>query len=107
MRKVVLSDKSGRWFDADTARAFEAESIIYPSGKEVCRATDIPGLWETLYLTEHGTFVLVHTYDGYAPDAERAVEMEVPAAVRWLITNGHQEEVKKLDLASEESQLEI
>jgi hypothetical protein len=107
MRKVVLSDNSGRWFDGDRAKAFEAESIISSSGQEICRATGVPGLWETLYLTEHGSFVLVRSYDGYAPDAEGAFEMEVRDAVRWLITNGHQEEVKKMDLASEERQLEI
>jgi hypothetical protein len=33
--------------------------------------------------------------------------MEVRDAARWLITNGHQEEVKKMDPASEERQLEI
>jgi hypothetical protein len=70
MRKVVLSDNSGRWFDADSARAFEAESILSSSGQEICRARGIAGLWETLHLTEHGSFVLVRSYEGYAPDAE-------------------------------------
>jgi hypothetical protein len=28
-------------------------------------------------------------------------------AARWLISNGHQEEVKKMEMESEERQLEI
>jgi hypothetical protein len=107
MRKIVLSDGSGRWFDADRAKKFEAKSIISHGGEEICRATNVPGLWENLYLTQHGSFVLVRTYDGYAPDAEGAVEMEVTNAVRWLVSNGHGEEVKKMDLATEEAQLEL
>src|SRR5207249_4279380 len=104
MRKVILSDGTGRWFDIDSAKEFRSASYIDNSGEEVCPATGgIPGLWAHLYLTEHGTFILVHTYDGYHPEADGAVEMDVDSAVRWLLNNGHQDELKKLDLGTEES----
>jgi hypothetical protein len=49
----------------------------------------------------------VYTYDGYHPEADSAVEMDVDSAVRWLLNNGHQDELKKLDLGTEESRLEL
>lgn len=107
MKKVPLTDDSGRWFDIDSAKAFNADSFISQDGQEVCRATNVPELWETLYVTKYGSFILVRTCDRYCPQAEGVVEMDPPSAVQWLIANGHQEEVKKMDLASEESQLEL
>ncbi len=107
MKKIPLTDNSGRWFDMDSAKEFRPDSFVSQSGEEVCRVTGLPFLWETLYLTEHGSFILIRTCDRYCPEAEGVVEMDPKSAVQWLIANGHQEEVKKLDLASEESQLEL
>jgi hypothetical protein len=42
MNKVPLSDNSGRWFDMETARAFEAEYFYHPNGdpeRPICLAT--------------------------------------------------------------------
>lgn len=109
MKKVPLTDNSGRWFDMDAAKRFEAGSHIDPqSGREVCHATDSPDYRQTLYLTPHGSFILIQSSEMYyQPDAEFVVEAAPPRAVQWLIANGHQETVKKLDLASEEAQLEL
>jgi hypothetical protein len=108
MKKVILTDGSGRWFDIDSARSFGADFITAPSGEEICRATGISQLREDLYLTGPGTFVLVRTcVRCYNPEAEGAVEIDMNGAARWLISNGHQEEVKKMEMESEERQLEI
>ena len=108
MRTIALTDGSGRWFDLESAKGFEADSYISRSGEEVCRTTGLSELWETLYLTQQGSFVLTRCCERYYyPEAEGAVEMDPTSAAQWLIANGHQEELKKMEMASEESQLEV
>lgn len=105
MNKIALSD--GRWFDADEARVFKATSYMNGAGEEVCLATRDPYLWDTLYLTKHGKFVLVRTCTQYAPDAEGAYEIDWDEGVRWLIQNGHQDKINSLEMQAEERRLEL
>ena len=107
MNKIAFTDNSGRWFDRNSAKKFRPASYTdSQTGQAVCRATNHPCVWETLYLTRSGDFVIVRSSDDW-PEVEAVEEIEVKDAVKWLITNGHQEEVKKMDLASEEKQLEV
>jgi hypothetical protein len=106
MNKRRLTDGTGRWFDEDAANRFYSDTFMCGITM-VCRATGLPYLWETVYLTKYGSFVLVRAYDDSGPESDSVLEIGVAAAVQWLIENGHQEDIKKLDLASEEGQLEI
>jgi hypothetical protein len=108
MKKIPLTDNSGRWFDMDSARALKADSYTDQQGNKVCRATGHPEVWETLYLTLKGTFILIRDDGGeFVPGSSGAVEMDPERAVEWLIANGHQAEVKKLDMEKEERRLEL
>jgi hypothetical protein len=105
MNKITLDD--GRWFDADTAKKFEAESYYNDAAEVVCMTTGLTFLWDTLYLTNNGAFVLVRSCDRYAPDAEGAHEITPEEAAKWLIQNGHQDKLLRLDMQPEERKLEL
>ncbi len=108
MKKIPLTDTSGRWFDMDTASAFKADSYTDAQGNVVCRATGHPEVWETLYLTLKGTFILIRDDGGdFVPGSSGAVVIEPERAAEWLIANGHQEQVKKMDMEKEERRLEL
>lgn len=103
MNKVALSD--GRWFDKDQAKAFAADYFYHPNGnpdRPICLATGSEFSSETLFLTLEGTFVL-HYEDDSGLSSYAKIDLE-PAA-RWLISNGHQNELSKLELQPEEARL--
>ena len=106
MRKMVLTNGTG-WFDADAAKKFLPETDFTGSGREVCLATREPGCWETLYLTAGGSLVLHRYYEDHHPEVEYVYEIDKDDALRWLLLNGYQEQLKKLELEPEENALEI
>jgi hypothetical protein len=106
MRKIVLTGGTA-WFDADAAKEFKPTTYIANSGREACLATGVPGFWEALYLTPGGSFVLVSYCEDGRPENEQIVEIDRESGARWLLENGYQEELKKLEMGPEESALEI
>lgn len=101
MKRIALSDGSGHWFDIDAAKSWK-ESV---DDNERDRRDREDPQEEKLYLTSNGSFVSYHwswnMRDGlYFP-------MDQEKATRWLIANGFQSEIPKLDLRPEERQLEV
>lgn len=107
MNKVPLSDNSGRWFDKDEVKVFEADYYYHPNGDPdhpVCLATGNEHSSETLYLTDQGTFIL-HYSDDWG-DICSYEEISQERATQWLIANGHQHRLGQLELQPEESDLQ-
>jgi hypothetical protein len=106
MRKQGLTDNSGRWFDLDTAKTW-AEATQWDGGPgDVSRVTGVDWLHEKLFLTVGGTFVLYSWHDNN-PTLDSWAEVESEIGVKWLISNGYQKDVAKIDLQSVENRLEI
>jgi hypothetical protein len=106
MNKIILTDGSGRWFDADTARRFDSATVTTNSGHEVPLATGDADVCDTLWLTFQGTFVLTRSIEQH-PEADSAEEIDMKTAASWLMSYGHQGELKKFDMGLEEGALEI
>jgi hypothetical protein len=106
MKKIPLSDNSGRWFDKDKAKAFEAAYYCHPNGdpdRPICHATGDEHSSETLYLTDQGTFIL--NYECSWMDIYSYTEVPPERATQWLIANGHQDRLSQLELLPEEANL--
>jgi hypothetical protein len=101
MKKIALSDGSGHWFDIEAARVWEER--VDPDEEEH-RKRNNPHE-EKLYLSTHGTFILYRWHWSMAEDMYHEIDIE--RATRWLIANGYQREVPKLDLLPEERRLEL
>lgn len=106
MNKVSLSDNSGRWFDADSAKKWPEAVMLAEDGTPVSRATGNSWEHETLYLTKYGSIVM-HFFDEHNASHSQCVEWDPQKAVKWLVANGYNDDVTKLDLASEAKQFEI
>jgi hypothetical protein len=102
MKKVPIPGGSGRWFDPDSAKAWKER--IDPERREDRYFKG--GYDEKLYLTEKGSFVLCSWNDWCQPNPLYSV-IDPEEATRWLIANGYQSDIPKLELQSEERQLEI
>lgn len=96
MRKITLTDNSGRWFDLDAARRWDEATIQADDGTPISRATGSSWEHETLYLTSNGTFVM-HFFTEHNPTLPSFVEWEPRQAVQWLLANGYPDDVAKLD----------
>jgi len=106
MKKVALSDNSGRWFDKDTVKVFEADYWYHPNGdpnSPVCLATGDEYSRETLYFTDQSTFVLQS--ECFPVGIDTYTEITPEKATQWLIANGHQQKLAQLELQPEESNL--
>jgi hypothetical protein len=101
MTKVPLSDGSGNWFDIDVARVWEER--IDPD--EQLRRDCHDPQEEKLYLSTPGTFILYQWHWRMAVGLYHAIDQE--RAARWLIANGYQQELTKLELSPEERRLEL
>ena len=101
MKKIPLSDGSGNWFDLDAARVWN-ESV--DNDEQNHREMHGPEE-EKLYLSSNGTFVLYHWHWRMADGLFHVIDQE--RAARWLIANGYQKELSKLELLPEERRLEL
>jgi hypothetical protein len=106
MNKASLADNSGRWFDIDSAREWPESVMLASDGTPVSRASGNSWEHETLYLTSHGSFVM-HFFDEHNPSLSQFVECDPKKAVKWLLSNGYNDDVAKLDLANEEKMYEM
>lgn len=101
MKKIPLSDGSGNWFDIDSAKSWWA----YVDAEEQVRREIEDPQEEKLYLTANGTFILYHWHWHMGDGLYHTINHERGA--QWLIANGYQEELAKLELTPEERRLEL
>jgi len=72
MKRIALTDDTGRWFDADKAEKFEGIKH------------DRYGEW--LYFTASGKFIL-NSFTAYEGSIERYEEINPERAAKWLVMN--------------------
>jgi hypothetical protein len=88
MRKVTLTDNSGRWFDVDAARRWDEAAIMADDGTPISRATGNSWEHEALFLTTKGTFI-IHCYNDRNRSLDSFAEYDPKEAVKWLLANGY------------------
>ena len=88
MKRQVLTDGSGRWFDLESAEVFDEDTRWNGRNKSSC-ATGSQWEHETLYRTKSDRWILSHKsqWEGHLPSW---TEMEATAAARWLSINGYE-----------------
>jgi hypothetical protein len=87
MKRIVLTDGSGRWFDAERAEVFE-EDTWWDGRNHRSRATGSQWEHEKLYRTASGRGVL-HHWSQYQGVPDRWEEIDAEEAARWLSINGY------------------
>lgn len=87
MKRQVLTDGSGRWFDAEQAQVWE-EKTWWDGSNYYSRATGSQWEHETLYRTASGRWVL-HAWSQWQGSHASWKELEKNHAARWLSKNGH------------------
>jgi hypothetical protein len=87
MRRITLTDGSGRWFDAAAAERFE-EELNWNGSNMISAATRRRWEHERLYRTAGGRWVLRH-WSQWQGVPESWTEIDDEQAAAWLATNGH------------------
>jgi hypothetical protein len=102
MKKIRLTDGSGRWFYIEEAKVWqETDDPI------LRRPRDIEGPdEEKLYLTRDGGLVLFQCTWWRNPDG-CYYSIDMDQATKWLISNGYDDDLPELELLPEEMRLKI
>jgi len=88
MKRQVLTDGTGRWFDLDKATKYE-EATSWNGRNRISVATGSQWDHEALYLTESGRWIK-HWWSQWQGSADQWLEISPEEAATWLIRNGHQ-----------------
>jgi hypothetical protein len=88
MKRIVLTDGSGRWFDIDKAERFD-EDTYWDGRNMISKATGSQWHHEVLYRTAGGKWIL-HRWSQWQGDRESWTEVTDDAAAAWLVTNGYE-----------------
>ena len=86
MKRIVLTDNSGRWFNAESAEVFH-EDTDFDGCNEISIATGSEWTHQALWRTAGGRWIL-NTWGSMR--LETYVEITSEAAARWLVINGHE-----------------
>lgn len=89
MKRIALTDGSGRWFDIDAAQCY-VEDTRWDGHNHISRNTNSEWDHEDLYATSGGRWIK-HTFSGYEGILDQWVEITDEYAARWLSINGHWE----------------
>jgi len=87
MRRIALTDGSGRWFDCDRAERFE-EDTYWDGSNLRSKATGERFDHETLYRTAGGRWILQH-WSQWQGSVDSWTEISNQEAAAWLVRNGH------------------
>ena len=87
MRRVALTDGSGRWFDLEKAERFP-EDADWDGRNWISRATGSQWEHETLYRTAGGRWIL-HWFSQWQGTRDRWEEVDAETAAAWLVRNGY------------------
>lgn len=86
MKRIALTDGSGRWFNEETAR-YWSEGSRHDGSNQISKNTGSQWNHEALYRTASGRWVL-HTWSQYQGIADTYEEIEPGDAASWLATAG-------------------
>lgn len=82
---------NGRWFETDSAKVFE-EDRWFDGSNHISKATGSQWSHEELYRTRKGLWVL-HSWSQWQGSQDSWEILEPTEAYRWLIAQGHGDEV--------------
>ena len=97
MDRIAMTDGSGRWFDRDSADKFE-EGMFWDGNNNISMATHSQTEHEELYRTASGKWVL-NCWSQWQGVLETYEIVDDDFAAKWLVTNEHDSEVVKDQIA--------
>jgi hypothetical protein len=87
MKRVTLTDGTGRWFDIEKAECFE-EAFVWDGQNRISKATRSKWDHEELWRTGGGQWVL-HSWSQWQGTTDSWTLVDDAFAARWLATNDH------------------
>lgn len=102
MERIILTDGSGRWFDADSAVKFE-EDQRWDGNNFISVPTGSQWYHQWLYYTKSGRWIR-HNWSNYQGKADSYYEIDEHEAVQWLANN---DQFEQLDRLPEELRIEV
>jgi hypothetical protein len=96
MSKIKLTDGTGRWIKP--VNDWE-EGSYWDGNNHISRATGSQWEHEHLYKSAKGRYVL-HTWSQWQGSRESYEQVDDETAHRWLVDNGHDDEVPAAALAA-------
>ncbi|WP_038040171.1 hypothetical protein [Thermorudis peleae] len=88
MKRQVLTDGTGRWFDREKATRFD-EAREWDGRNWVSKATGSQWDHEELYRTKSGRWIR-HWWSQWQGSTDRWEEVTEAEAVRWLLQNDYE-----------------
>lgn len=88
MRRIALTDGTGRWFDVEKAERF-CEDTWWDGRNQVSRATGSSRAHQELFRTAGGRWILCSWTD-YDGDETIFEEVSAGEAARWLSINDYE-----------------
>lgn len=82
MKRVALTDGSGRWFDADKAEMYE-EKTFWNGSNHISKATGIQWNHEKIYITAGGKFIM-YSWSDYQGSRDTVEEISDNYAAAWF-----------------------
>lgn len=87
MKRIALTDGSGRWFDREKSIHFD-EDTYWNGHNHISKATGSQWEHQRLYRTAGGRWILA-SWSAYQEVRDSYEEINDAAATVWLVLNGH------------------
>lgn len=87
MKRIALTDDTGRWFNPQTAETFE-EATWWNGNNHISHATGSQWEHQRLYRTKGGRWIL-NTWSQWQGSSEEYLEISDRDAAAWLVKNEH------------------
>lgn len=100
MKRISLTDGSGKWFDRARATEYE-EDTDWNGSNEISVATGSEWDHEALYLTASGSYIL-HSWSDRDDVSGSFEPVDGEFAYDWLIRNGYHDAVPSNELSNRE-----
>ena len=87
MKRIALTDGSGKWFNEETSEKFD-EATEWNGSNHISKATGSQWNHECLYRTKSGKWIL-NSWSQWQGSTESYTEIDNEDAAVWLSTNEH------------------
>lgn len=105
MKRVALTDGSGKWFDSEKAENYEEDS--YHNGRNfISKATGSQWEHESIFVTKSGKFILNH-WSNWQGSSETYELISKDQAAEWFAKQGFQDDQIPEVFSKEVAALEI
>jgi len=101
MRRIALTDDSGKWFNLDKVEKFD-EATEWNGNNNISKATKSQWEHESLYRTASGKWIK-NSWSQMQGSLENYQEITDEEAAKWLVINEHdspivEQQIKDLEL---------